>query len=122
MKARELRTCLQCHKRIFGRQDKKFCSNQCRSLYNNRAENEHLGYVRRINQALRKNWIILTELTQEKVPVLITREALIERAFDFSLHTGLEVTPTGVRTCYYNLCIEEHGTDQVLISMKTVSQ
>ncbi len=30
------RTCLECHEKIVGREDKKFCSDGCRNAYNNK--------------------------------------------------------------------------------------
>ena len=56
------RKCIECGDSFHGRADKKFCSDQCRSAYNNRLNSDATNFVRNINNTLRKNRRILEEL------------------------------------------------------------
>ena len=60
-----MKTCLECHEKIVGREDKKFCSDGCRNAYNNKMNKDHTNLMRNINNKLRKNYRILTELNPE---------------------------------------------------------
>jgi hypothetical protein len=82
-----------------GRSDKRFCSDQCRSTYNNRRNCEPNKYVREINAVLRKNRRILDSLNpggRVKVP----RMRLKQEGFDFRYHTSVEHAREG-GVCYY---------------------
>lgn len=46
--------CLSCEEPITGRIDKKFCSDYCRSTYNNRLNSDATKIVRNINNRLKK--------------------------------------------------------------------
>ncbi|HRI78071.1 MAG TPA: hypothetical protein PLR06_00935 [Cyclobacteriaceae bacterium] len=97
------RKCIECNNTVMGRIDKKFCSDQCRSTYYNRLHSDVNGYVRNINNVLRKNRRILDELNpggKIKVPA----RWLKERGFDFRYHTGTYKTRDGV---VYYYCYEQ---------------
>ena len=53
--------CIECNKLLKGRADKKFCDDLCRNSYNNKLNSDTNGYVRNINNTLRKNRRILEE-------------------------------------------------------------
>ena len=53
------RVCRECGDVLQGRADKKFCDDQCRSNYNNKANNNDIAEVRSINSILRRNRRIL---------------------------------------------------------------
>lgn len=88
------KTCLDCGEPIVGRTDKKFCNDQCRNNYNNRLNSESSAFVRQINNILRKNRRILSEL----VPVdksTVHKEKLSSLGFNFNYFTHLYTTQKG---------------------------
>lgn len=93
------KNCLECEEPIKGRIDKKFCSDYCRNAYNNRVNKESKNLIRNINNRLRKNHKLLTEInTSGKTKV--TRTKLLDGNFDFSHFTSIYTTKTG-NTYYY---------------------
>ncbi len=91
--------CLECKEPFVGRADKKFCSDQCRNVYNNKLNSDSNNFVRNINNTLRKNRRILAELNP-KGKVKVHREKLLERGFKFSYFTNVYKTKAG-KTYYY---------------------
>lgn len=93
--------CLECQEKFIGREDKKFCSAQCRSSYNNRANKDKTAFVRTVNQTLRKNRAILEQLNP-RGKSKAARELLLEKGFKFSYFTNEYVTKAGkvYRFCY----------------------
>jgi predicted nucleic acid-binding Zn ribbon protein len=57
--------CLECGEKIIGRSDKKFCNDACRNAYNNKQNKDSNNLMRNINNKLRKNYRILTEINTE---------------------------------------------------------
>lgn len=93
--------CLECKKAIFGRSDKKFCSDGCRNAYNNKVNAPSTNYVRNVNNILGKNRRILIALNptgKQKTH----RDQLLKRGFDFEYYTNSYTTKSGVeyRYCY----------------------
>ncbi len=86
--------CLECGDTIIGRADKKFCSSQCRSQYNNRLNSDHSNFMRNINNILRKNRRILAELNP-KGKAKVHKDELLERGFKFSYFTNQYRTKSG---------------------------
>jgi len=95
----EKRLCPECEFEIIGRIDKKFCSDQCRNTFNNRLKQDANNYIRNINNILRKNRRILSELNP-KGKSKVTRYKLIEKGFNFDYYTNTYSTKTG-KTYYY---------------------
>ena len=93
------KNCLECHDKIVGREDKKFCGDGCRNAYNNKMNKDHTNLMRNINNKLRKNYRILTELNPEG-KTKTTKNKLISRGFDFDLITSVYTTKTG-NTYYF---------------------
>ena len=93
------KNCLECGDKIVGREDKKFCSDGCRNAYNNKMNKDHTNLMRNINNKLRKNYRILTELNPEG-KTKTTKNKLISRGFDFDLITSVYTTKTG-NTYYF---------------------
>ena len=91
--------CLECGVELFGRVDKKFCCDQCRSTYYNKQHSLDNTVVRNINNVLRKNRKILAELIS-KDRTKIQREKLLEKAFNFTFFTNTLTTKEG-RIYYY---------------------
>ena len=91
--------CLECGEKIIGRADKKFCSDQCRNIYNNRLNSDVNNYVRNVNNILRKNRRILAELNPEG-KAKVKKEKLLAEGFNFNYYTNTYTTKTG-KTYYY---------------------
>jgi hypothetical protein len=98
----EEKLCLDCGTKIFGRVDKKFCSDLCRNNYNNKLNSDTNNYVRNVNNILRKNRRILASLTPKgtsKSP----KTKLLEKGFDFNYFTNTYTTKAGA---VYYFCYE----------------
>ncbi len=54
--------CQECGDKFSGRADAKFCSDHCRSAFNNKAHGYADSYVRKVNGILRKNRKILQQM------------------------------------------------------------
>lgn len=93
------KTCLECHEKIVGREDKKFCSDGCRNAYNNKMNKDQTNLMRNINNKLRKNYRILSELNPEE-KIKTTKNKLMSKGFDFDLITSIYTTKTG-NTYYF---------------------
>lgn len=91
--------CLECSKELFGRVDKKFCDDQCRSTYNNKQNSDSTQYIRNTNRILRANRRILEQLTPNEKSKT-TRDKLIDKGFNFDYHTSTYTTKDN-RTYYY---------------------
>lgn len=98
----EEKSCFECGTKIFGRNDKKFCSDQCRNSYNNKLNSDSNNYIRTINNTLRKNRRILEKLTPNGKSKT-TRTKLNEYGFDFNFHTNTYTTKAGAT---YYFCYE----------------
>jgi len=96
--------CLECGETFLGRSDKKICSSQCRSQFNNKLNSNASNFVRNINNILRKNRRIMEELNPTG-KIKIHRDELVERGFNFSYFTNIYQTKSG--NIYY-FCYE-HG-------------
>jgi predicted nucleic acid-binding Zn ribbon protein len=97
------KTCEECGKLIHGRIDKKFCSDQCRTTFNNRLNKDITRYIRNTNHTLRKNRRILTELNP-RGKSRVRRDKLLEKGFDFSHFTSTYISKEGARYFY---CYEQ---------------
>lgn len=90
--------CLECQESFVGRIDKKYCSNQCRTSYNNRINAESNAMMKDINQILKKNRKILADLNPEG-KAKISKKILGSRGFNFSYFTNIYTTKKG--SIYY---------------------
>ncbi len=88
------RKCLDCGEPIFGRVDKKFCSDLCRNNYNNRQNSELSATMREVNTILRKNRRILSELNPGD-KVTLHKDKLANIGFNFTYFTNTYVTQKG---------------------------
>lgn len=88
------KSCLECGEKIVGREDKKFCSDGCRNAYNNKINKDSTNYMRTINNKLRKNYRILSELNTDGKSKT-TRTKLSGKGFDFECFTSILNTKTG---------------------------
>ncbi|HMQ00159.1 MAG TPA: hypothetical protein PKC24_10290 [Cyclobacteriaceae bacterium] len=95
--------CLECGTKLQGRLDKKFCSDQCRSAYNNRLNSESTKLVRNIDHALKRNRRILKELNPNG-KTKVHRDKLSKMGFDFNYFTSIYTTKEGA---LYKYCYEQ---------------
>ena len=93
------RICLECNEIVKGRIDKKFCSDYCRNSYNNKVNKDSKNLIRNINNRLRKNYKILTELNVSG-KTKVTRSKLYDKGFDFQFFTSIYKTKTGIMYFY----------------------
>lgn len=98
------RTCQECSHVLTGRKDQKFCSDHCRNSFNNRKNEDATEHMRRINNILRKNRLILRAyLAEENTRVHGIR--LADEGFNFHYFTNTYRTADGVD---YFFCYD-HG-------------
>jgi predicted nucleic acid-binding Zn ribbon protein len=93
------KNCLECNEKIVGREDKKFCSDGCRNAYNNKMNKDSNNFMRNINNKLRKNYRILTELNTDGKSKA-SKSKLLSKGFDFEYFTNILNTKTG-NTYYF---------------------
>lgn len=98
------RQCLECGEALIGRSDKKFCSDQCRTHYNNRIKQDTNSLVKKIDHTLKKNRRILIQLNPTGKSK-IHKKTLMELGFNFNYFTNTYRTKSG--NVYY-FCYE-HG-------------
>ncbi len=94
-----MKTCLECSEKLIGREDKKFCSDSCRNAYNNKINKDSTNFMRNVNNKLRKNYRILSELNTDGKSKA-TRDKMINKGFDFEFFTNVLQTKTG-NTYYF---------------------
>ena len=96
----ESKTCLECGREVFGRSDKKFCSDSCRSAYNNKVLSSD-QHIRKINRKLKRNHSILASFNIEG-KTKVHKENLMKEGFDFDFLTNVYVTKDQkeYRFCY----------------------
>lgn len=88
------KVCEECETPIHGRDDKRFCCDQCRSAWHNRQNSDATAFIRNINNTLRKNRRILAELNVSG-KARVRKEDLLDRGFKFSYYTNIYVTKGG---------------------------
>lgn len=93
------KTCLECGDKIVGREDKKFCSDGCRNAYNNKINKDSTNFMRNVNNKLRKNYRILSDLNTDGKGKT-TKSKLLSKGFDFEFFTNILQTKTG-NTYYF---------------------
>lgn len=89
-----MKQCLECGTEIKGRADKKFCSDLCRNAFNNQLNRDSVNNIRNINNRLRKNWRILSELCLED-KAKVSKEKLLNEGFELKYFTHLRTTQKG---------------------------
>lgn len=116
----EERKCKICKKRVLGRQNKVFCSVQCKNYYH-----KHLRYASftaaiRINEYLKRNHgILLEQLGKNKTQVKVYRNTLEDKKFRFKYHTHVQINSKGKTFHYiYDLAWMEFSDDEVLVVRK----
>ena len=97
------KVCIECGEPIKGRADKKFCDDQCRSNYNNKANSDTTAEMRNINNILRKNRRLLESVVKEDGKGNISKARLHDKGFNFKYHTHTHTTLKGAA---FTLCYD----------------
>ena len=99
----EVKTCIECGSTIKGRADKKFCDDQCRSAFNNKANSDSTAEMRNVNNILRKNRRIMFDIANDSGKRSVSKTKLHESGFNFKYHTHSHTTLKGT---VYKLCYD----------------
>lgn len=99
------RSCMLCSKAIKGRTDKKFCDDFCRNAFNNQRKAPSNNFIRKVNNALRRNRYIMENLLDKKKEKKVHRETLLEHGFFFRYCTHMARDARGNT---YTFCYD-HG-------------
>ena len=97
------KACICCGDEVLGRADKKFCSVDCRAMYNNARNRDKNNLMRNINRILRQNRVILQRFYSNG-KTKVHRELLRDHGFEFSYFTNVYKTHSGK---VYNFCYEQ---------------
>jgi len=95
--------CEECNEKFIGRSDARFCSDQCRSSFNNKQNASSGNYVRKINRILSKNRRILESLNP-KGKSKTTKKKLLAEGFNFDYFTNVYNTKNGNK---YFFCYDQ---------------
>jgi hypothetical protein len=110
--------CIECKTAMKGRIDKRFCSDQCRTTYNNRQKSIENKYIRDVNIILKKNRRILLQFNPDGKSK-VSRDKLKAKGFDFNYFTSTYTTKEGAQYFY---CYEQGylpiEKDQCLLVIK----
>jgi len=99
-----MQTCLECGEKIIGRIDKKFCNDACRNTYNNKQNKDSTNLMRNINNKLRKNYRVLSDLNFTDGKAKTTHDKLASEGFDFDYFTNLKTYKNGAEYRFvYNI-------------------
>jgi predicted nucleic acid-binding Zn ribbon protein len=83
--------CPICNSPLLGRSDKKYCSDQCRYLANNKIKIQTERPILEINKALRQNRSILKKLCPIG-KVVVRKEVLVAMGYEVAVFSSLFVT------------------------------
>lgn len=110
--------CIDCGESLNGRADKKFCSDICRNAFNNKLNSNTNNYVRNINNVLRKNRRIMSEILIED-KITLHADKLLEKGFHFGYCTHIYTTRKGdLYKFIYEYGYIQHNTNFVTIVMR----
>ncbi|HLP12012.1 MAG TPA: hypothetical protein VK177_08785 [Flavobacteriales bacterium] len=101
-------TCIECGTQFKGRSDKKFCTDQCRSSYNNKQNSDANSIMKNINHSLRKNRRILSSLLDDGKDK-IGKDKLVQKGFNFSYFTHSFTSKSGKQYQFWY----DHGLMQM---------
>lgn len=97
----EKKFCLYCYAPVTGRADKKFCDDACRSAHNNRVNQQNNVFVKRIDNALKRNRRILNSLMPQNAKrIKVTFKKLANMGFNFNYVTHILTSKKG-NPCFF---------------------
>jgi predicted nucleic acid-binding Zn ribbon protein len=82
-------TCIECGNPIArgSRPDKRFCSDKCKNDYHNAIKIANSLEIKQILAILKRNRAILKSILGDKPEIIVTRELLLKKGFEFDYHT-----------------------------------
>ena len=82
-------TCIECGSAIprGSRPDKRFCSDKCKNDYHNAIKIANSREIKQILGILKRNRAILKTVLGDKPEVIVPREHLLKKGFEFDYHT-----------------------------------
>ena len=111
----ENRKCLECYEQLRGRADQKFCSDQCRSAYNNRQYIDSHCVINSVNRILRKNYFILSSFQSEGRNTA-SKSDLQKKGYRFDYFTCMSTTRSNKVAYYcYDQGFREHENNKVIL-------
>ena len=84
----EKRMCLACGEPVVGRSDKRFCHDACRNAYNNKRNSLPNSFMRKVNDALKRNRQILVKVLGKESIQKVSRDKLLSKGFNFDFFTN----------------------------------
>ncbi|SDK58851.1 hypothetical protein SAMN04487898_109205 [Pedobacter sp. ok626] len=110
------RLCLDCSSPLYGRIDKKFCDDHCRSSYNNEVKSANNGMIKSVNLILKRNRDILENLNPSK-ETKVSGSKLMASGFNFNYHTHRYINHKGSNCtfCYDNGYLRLPNDEYLLI-------
>ncbi len=109
--------CMNCHKPLSGRRDKKFCDSQCRAEYHNKNKTYGELYISSSQSITRHNRRILKTLCPEG-KATVRKEILDQMGYNYGYFSGLFKTKTNLYYLAYDYGfspIFEKGVEKALI-------
>ena len=81
--------CIECGSSITrgSRPDKRFCSDKCKNEYHNAIKITNSREIRQILAILKRNRAILKTILGDKHEIIVSRELLLKKGFEFDYHT-----------------------------------
>lgn len=92
--------CAFCGEALKGNANKKFCNDSCRSSFNNERYRETNQELARINRQLKKNRTIILGLLKSADKLVLGKDVLSTKGFDFGFHTHMYPTRKGDQYFY----------------------
>jgi hypothetical protein len=82
-------TCIQCEDPIArgSRPDKRFCTDKCKNDYHNAIKIANSREIKQILAILKRNRGILKAILGDKPEIIVPRELLLKKGFEFDYHT-----------------------------------
>lgn len=114
---RSQQECINCHKTLTGRRDKKFCDNQCKAEYHNKNKTYGELYISSSQSITRHNRRILKTLSPEG-KATVRKEVLDQMGYDFRFFSGLFKSNSNIYYLVYDYAfapIFEKGVEKALI-------
>lgn len=109
--------CMNCHKPLSGRRDKKYCDNQCKAEYHNKHKTLGELYISSSQSKTRHNRRILKTLSPEG-KATVRKEVLDQMGYDYRYFSGLFKTKTSLYYLVYDYAfspVYDKGVEKALI-------
>lgn len=115
----DMRVCLDCHKPMNGRSDKKFCGDHCRNSYHNRHSNGYSRPVKTVNGILKTNRKIIHHLLDKNNEKIVSESTLKELGFKFEYCTKVITKDDSQKEyhCYEYIYFKTKGNKYSLTRM-----